>query len=118
MLRREGFYTERELRWFGPGGAAPDWGGPNGILGCSIASMDGVDASQSPGLCLLFNATPEAARFELPGLPQGRRWRVAVDTSASPPADVRAPGDESVIEGGGAFGLQAHAFVLMVEGSA
>jgi len=117
VLRREGFYVGSEIRWFGPGGAAPDWSGPDGVLGCAIESGDDAGASRSPGLCLLFNAGARVARFELPATGPERRWRAAVDTASPPPADARALGEERKLGNAGAFELQPHAFALLVEGA-
>jgi len=103
----EGFYAEGEIRWFAPSGAAPDWGGPAGVLGCCIGS--------APDLCLLFNATGEPVRFVLPGLPPERRWRLEVDTASAPLAAAR--GDLGALPGGEAFLLHENAFALLAAGA-
>ena len=90
VLSADRFYTAAEIAWLGPDGAAPNWHGPQNIVGCIIRE----EGAAPTALCLLFNASRTlAARFLLPEPPAGA-WRVAINTAAPPPADAADPGTE------------------------
>jgi isoamylase len=94
VLRQESFYTADDLRWFNPGGAAPDWfNSKENTLGCLIFGRG------EPDLCLLFNAGVEPASFALPAprIAQAS-WRLAADTFRDPPQDLFADGNEPVLD--------------------
>lgn len=109
----DAFYTGAQIRWFGADGAAPDWAGPMGVLGCAIAPVDGSADDGTLSLCLLFNATGTSVRFVLPQAGDGRRWSVLVDTSRSlgRPADDTAyrTGTDALV----AFTLEAHSMAIL-----
>jgi len=75
VLRREAFYTEREVTWFGAGGEAPNWGAAENRLGCVLSNDEDT-------VCLLFNATRQPCRFIIPRTPV-QAWRVAIDTAGA-----------------------------------
>jgi pullulanase/glycogen debranching enzyme len=96
VLRREAFYTDRDVQWFDPTGRTPDWLDPNQRrLACLVRGVDG------PDLYLMFNADTQPASFILPGLSDTRRWQLAIDT-AQPSWDV----DPSERDGHGVTGPQ------------
>jgi glycogen operon protein len=81
VLRREAFYTDRDIQWFDPGGRSPDWLDPGQKrLACLI------HGHEAPDLYLMFNADAEPATFVLPELPLSGRWRLAIDTARRTPA--------------------------------
>jgi glycogen operon protein len=93
-LMRSRFFTGKRLpdrgipdvAWHGPGLEEPDW--QNGyvrFLGCTIAGL----TRDEEDLCLLFNMSENEIRAALPSIP-GRRWHLALDTSATPPGDIAA----------------------------
>src|SRR5262249_44841854 len=87
VLRREAFYTDQEVEWFRADGNRPDWSDANlRHVACMI--QDGKEAD----ICMLFNADFAPIDFKLPETPAGKQWRIAVDTSANSPDDVRDPG--------------------------
>jgi glycogen operon protein len=47
---------------------------------------------------VIMNAHWETASFELPRMPRGIAWRVAVNTSMPPPQDSYAAGAEIVLD--------------------
>lgn len=71
---------ETDIRWFDASGSGPDWSAHDAIVGCSIhpALNDNVR------LCLLFNASRETVRFQLPH----GRWVVRVHTAMRSPYDL------------------------------
>ena len=76
VLRREAFYSDRDIQWFDPGGRSPDWLDPSQKrLACLVHGQDG------PDLYLMFNADTVPASFALPPLTGSRRWRLAIDTA-------------------------------------
>jgi len=77
--------ANRRVRWLRPDGApmsTADWHERNGhALGCHIA-----DAQRGADTALLFNASPEPIRFELPG----GHWRVLIDSACDEPSPAAA----------------------------
>jgi len=87
VLRREAFYTQQDIAWFGPGGQAPDWGNARErCLACRIRGQGG------PDLYLMFNASASQVTFTLPRA--APRWCRIADTGAPPPGDACVRGDE------------------------
>jgi glycogen operon protein len=81
VLRREAFYTDRDIQWFDPAGRAPDWLDPSQKrLACFVHGQDG------PDLYLMFNADTAPVAFVLPDLRMGR-WTLAIDTAAAVDVD-------------------------------
>ena len=75
VLRREAFYSERELQWFDSSGRTPDWrNSAEKRLACWI-HCDGAD------LFFMFNADVAPASFVLPRLTARRQWTLAFDTA-------------------------------------
>ncbi len=110
VLRQPSFYTPREVRWFNPEGATPDWlDRETRSLACLIFGIG------EPDLCLLFNAGAHAAAFVLPA-PRlgGNAWHVAVDTSREAPQDFFEDGREPVLENQKFYGLAPRSSVILV----
>ncbi len=109
LLSKEDFYQPDEIEWFGPHGAPPDW--RNGqSLGLYIFPGD----PEHSHLCMFFNASPEPVRFTLPPAPGGRKWRLAVDTSAQSPDDIHEPGSEPEIEDLHNLEIGGRALIILV----
>jgi glycogen operon protein len=73
VLRRDAFYADADVLWFGPDGTRPGWDDPRERrLGCVLRDGSG-------DVCLLFNASSSRARFQLP---EGR-WSRAIDTACA-----------------------------------
>jgi glycogen operon protein len=93
ILSREQFYTDAEIRWFGPSGGPPNWADPKEKqFGCLIQE------DKSQGLCLMFNTGVEAVDFHLPPIRSGSQWHLAVDTYRQSPHDLFAAGQETPLE--------------------
>jgi isoamylase len=94
VLRKEVFYTDADIKWFAPNGAAPDWADERQkSLACLILG------EMEPDLFLMFNADTRSVDFVIPALPSRRFWRLAVDTSRSAPDDLYEAGKEPSMEG-------------------
>jgi len=97
VLRREAFYTDKEVNWFDASGKKPDWSDPRQkCLACLIHT----------GLFLIFNAQDEAVTFALPPAPSGS-WRLSVDT-------FYAPAEESSLANQASFPVQSRSSVILV----
>jgi glycogen operon protein len=97
VLRREAFYTDKEVTWFDASGKKPAWSDPRQkCLACLIHT----------GLFLIFNAQDEAVAFAVPPAPSGS-WRLAVDT-------FNTPGEESSLANQVSFPVQPRSSVILV----
>jgi glycogen operon protein len=109
VLRKEAFYTDADLRWFGPQGLAPDWTNPHRkSLACLIFGQS------EPDLFLMFNAAAEPAEFLIPTNAARRVWHLVLDTSRESPEDFHFAGNEVSLAGQKIFraGPQSSAILL------
>ena len=65
VLRTETFYTDKDIKWFAPNGATPDWMDPRQK---SFACL--ILGKTEPDLFLLFNADTTSVDFSIPVLPR------------------------------------------------
>jgi isoamylase len=87
-LSRPTFYTgapdargRPDIAWHGTQLGSPGFDDPQGrVLACTIAGVDGT-----ADLHVMMNMFWEPLDFEVPSRTS---WRVAIDTSASPPNDI------------------------------
>jgi len=108
VLRKDVFYTDADIKWFGPQGATPDWTDPRQkSFACLILGQS------EPDLFLMFNAGLDAVDFAIPAL-QHRIWRVAVDTSRAAPEDVYPVGKEPLFEAQISFPLEARSSAILL----
>jgi glycogen operon protein len=109
VLRRETFYTDADIKWFGPNGATPDWADQRQkSLACLILGQT------EPDLFLLFNADIRSVDFSIPGLPAGEIWRLAVDTSRTAPDDLFDSGKEPSMQGQISFRLEPRSSAILL----
>ena len=62
----------------------------------------------------MFNAGANGTDFGLPPLPQGFRWRLAVDTSRSAPQDLFAVGEEPLMDNSKTYRLEARSSAILL----
>jgi glycogen operon protein len=106
-LRREAFYTDKDIRWLNPSGKSPNWlDARQKCLACLIRGQDG------PDLCLIFNADAVGITFVLPS--STRPWRLAADTSRASPYDFCAPGEESDLANPTSYSVESRSSVILV----
>ena len=111
VLRREYFYTDAEIKWFGPDGGTPHWADPwQKCFACLISGETG------PDLLLLFNADSRSVDFSIPVLPTGKIWRLAVDTSRTAPDDIFDSGKEPSMRGQISFRLEPRSSAILLMG--
>jgi len=109
VLRKETFYTDEEIKWLAPDGATPRWADPwQKSFACLILGK------MEPDLFLLFNADTSPVDFYLPVLPAGKIWRLAVDTSQTPPDDLFNPGKEPSLQGQIGFRLEPRSSAILL----
>jgi glycogen operon protein len=109
VLRKETFYTDEDIKWFAPDGAAPHWADPwQKSFACLIL------AGPEPDLFLLFNADTSSIDFYLPALPDGKIWRLAADTSRAAPDDLFDSGKEPALEGQVGIRLEPRSSVILL----
>ena len=107
VLRREAFYTDRDVQWFAPAGRAPDWLDPNQRrLACLIRGHEG------PDLYLMFNADMTLASFVLPELRAGV-WKLAIDTS-QPSEDADSSARDGCEVKGALYALGSRSSAILV----
>jgi isoamylase len=112
VLRREDFYTDAEIKWFAPNGAAPNWADQ-----CQNAFACLILGQTEPDLFLLFNADNRPVDFSIPALPAGKIWRLAVDTSRAAPDDLFDTGKEPSMQGQIGFRLEPRSSAILLTDS-
>jgi len=109
VLSEEKFYMDAQVRWLAPSGKRPDWLDSKArTLGCLIRE------SAEDALLLMFSANTKAIDFEMPALPQGSRWLLAVDTSHLVPSDVFAAGAAPLAGKLGSYRLRGRSSAIVV----
>jgi isoamylase len=116
VLRQEKFYTAEEISFFAPDGSLPDWDGPGGFLGCLVIPPGGEAEVMDTLICLLFNATPVAAEFTLPDLPDGSTWFEVLNTFMDSPQDIRNPGSEPPVKSKEPYAVKERSLCVFVSG--
>lgn len=116
VLRADAFYTDADIAWFGPGGAAPDWNGQTSAVGCLVRQRrNAAGGAESEQLCLLFNGSRMPNTFVLPASGSAG-WRLCFDTfnplevDGSGVAGTKRALDHSRYE------LPPHALAVLVSG--
>ena len=109
VLSKEQFYTDAEIRWFGPQGGLPDWADPKEKQFSCLIHED-----EQRALCLMFNAGADALEFGLPPVPPGARWHLAVDTSRQAPQDLFAAGEEPLWENSKTYRLSPRSGAVLL----
>ncbi|RYU62973.1 glycogen debranching enzyme GlgX [Methylolobus aquaticus] len=89
VVSRDEFYRPQDLSWFNACGWMPEWH-TDAAIGCHFHCAMGGERQ----LCMLFNPTSHAVNFVLPHPPENDVWLKAIDTGATPPFDICAPGAE------------------------
>lgn len=104
--------TYPDVVWRRPDGSAPqgaDWSAA-GTLIAVLASPSGAEEIPDDRLVLIIHAGPTAVAVRLPEPTPGRRWRVALDTSAP---DGRP---DAAAEAGASLDVPARSVLVLAEG--
>ena len=89
ILSQGDFYTPSTIQWFNPQGKEPNW---LDLKEKQVACHIPEDGQH--GLFLMFNSSSAAAYFNLPRIPIGSQWYLAIDTAQKVPLDLNALGEE------------------------
>ena len=109
VLRKETFYSEADIKWFGPNGATPDWTDQRQK---SVACL--ILGQTEPDLFLLFNADTGPVEFSIPASPAGTIWRLAADTSRPSPDDLFGSGKGPSLQGKTGFQLDPRSSAILL----
>jgi len=114
-------YRDRRY-WFEPEGAdiiwhgvrlgQPDWGENSHSLAFEL--LNPTDPTVQEHFYVLLNAYWEPLEFDLPELPEGRRWARLVDTARPSPKDFSEPA-EALPDDRHAYLAQARSAVVLIE---
>ena len=108
-LRKEVFYTDSDIKWFAPTGGVPDWKDERQkSFACLV-----LDQAE-PDLFLMFNADTRPVEFSIPALPEGKIWRLAVDTSRTAPEDFYEPGKEPSLQSQISFRAESRSSAILL----
>jgi glycogen operon protein len=87
-----------DVSWHGTQAWRPDWSGTSRVL---AFLLDGRHAKGGAvvddDIYVAINSYWDALEFEIPALPGGRQWRVAVNTGAASPEDAFPHGQEPLL---------------------
>jgi isoamylase len=109
ILSKEQFYTDAEIKWFGPQGGSPNWADPKEKQIACLVHEDGRNA-----LYLMFNAGTDSVVFGLPPVSPEARWYLAVDTAREAPHDLFAEGEEPLWEDPLTYRLSPRSSVILL----
>jgi glycogen operon protein len=102
-LRRAEFLTGKDsvgsgypdISWHGVKAWKPDWTPQSRSLAFLLCGRhDKAAGGPANFLYAIFNMFHEPLDFELPVLPRGAAWSLAIDTARPEPDDIAAPGEE------------------------
>lgn len=110
------FYTDKDIKWFGPSNKTPDWSGEQSTLGCVIFPEKKEKSNDSPALCMLFNAEIIEIEFELPPAPGNDMWWIAVDTANPVPYDICEQGHEMRLQTQDRYLAESRSMVILISG--
>lgn len=82
-----------DLSWHGTRAWQPDWSPGSRTLAYLLCGQH----SNDDYLYVALNMHWEALPFEVPGLPDGRQWRISINTSAPAPEDAWPVGQEPLL---------------------
>jgi isoamylase len=109
VLRREVFFTDADIKWFGPGGRSPAWSDPEQrAFACLILGQSESD------LFLMFNAGAKPVDFSVPDSHGNKIWRLAVDTSRPTLEDLYEPGTEPSMQDQVSFRVEPRSSAIFV----
>jgi isoamylase len=104
-----------DITWHGTQAWNADWSGSSRILAFMLCGKHAKNgAAEDNYIYVAMNMYWETVAFELPGLPEGMQWHVAINTGASPPEDSWEPGTEPLLENQHQFLVGGRSVVILV----
>jgi len=104
-----------DISWHGVRAWSPQWLYQERVIAlmrCGKHAKGGTVHDEN--VYVAMNAHELPHDLELPEPPHGTRWRLAADTSAVPPYDSYAPGQEPPLQHPGRYLLAGHSTVILV----
>jgi isoamylase len=87
-----------DISWHGTRAWYPDWSGTSRTLAFMLCGKHARGGAQPDDyIYVAFNTHSDALPFELPGLPDGRKWHVFANTGMTSPEDIWTPGSEPLL---------------------
>jgi glycogen operon protein len=109
VFQEEQFWSAADsVTWHGTGLNQPDWGHYSHSLAYSL-----FDPNADEHVHVMLNAYTEPLDFELPPVPEGRRWSRVVDTALPSPADFAEAGFEPIVAGT-SYHLEARSVAILI----
>lgn len=107
--------TRADIEWLGIDGRPLDWNTDGSSLAVYIDGTELGNAGErvDDDFYILFNAGKDDVAFVLPAPPSGLSWNIAIDTSLSPPLDIRDEGMEEEIEAAEPLTLRGRSMVVI-----
>jgi isoamylase len=102
-----------DISYHGTKAWQPDWGGGSRSLAWWLSGKHAQSASDDD-VFVIANSYWDALVFELPKLPKGMYWHLAVDTFRNSPEDILPQGDEPRLKAQGQITAQARSLVVLL----
>ncbi|MBD3174927.1 MAG: glycogen debranching protein GlgX [Armatimonadia bacterium] len=104
-----------DLSWHGAEAWQPDWSDGCRLAAWMIAGPScQAQCREDDFIYVAMNSSWQAFPIELPGLPEGRRWHMAVNTALATPDDIHAPGDEVPLDDQGSFLIGDRSAIVLI----
>ncbi len=105
-----------DIQWFSASGGEADWSENSHTLMCLLhgdQEFIGENKADNDAL-LLFNNAPYSVYFQLPPAPNGKIWKLAIDTGHPAPFDIRSAHDELVLSSQESYKMHAEALTVLL----
>ena len=103
-----------DISWHGVKAWQPDWSHDSRTLAFMLCGKHGRGGTHDDYLYVAMNMFWQSRTFELPRLPDGKRWHVFVNTSMPSPQDSFAPGEEAPLSDSSKFVMGERSVVVLV----
>ena len=104
-----------DISWHGVKAWQPDWSGTSRVLAFMLCGKHARGGTvQDDYIYVAMNMYWEGQWFELPGLPDGRKWHVFANTAMPSPQDIWTPGQEPLLADQGGLLVGDRATVVLV----
>jgi glycogen operon protein len=109
LLKKGEFFTGKQspgkssedIKWFNQEGVEPDWEDKDNIIALLMNGEYASGNKNNPDsdIYMMFNASNENIVFIIPPAPNGRPWKISINTSGSHGKDIFNRGGEPEVKG-------------------